>query len=251
VADLIFGASVTATILVSVIAGRGFRLGVGKMGYARFFDRTVEYERNKHHIIKGTGSVLNLFGIELKDCDLKPHIYLEEKDLVIGREFVSELRQKHQRVVVINLSAGRPARTWPLEKYHRLIEMLLNEYPEWVFVLSSAPSDYFKAEQLQAHFPSRVVAIPRGLSIRQVAGLLCQIDYLITPDTSFVHLASAFDPPALVMFTGDDGHFREWGPYNPRIRAVLSPDFYRIEQIEPQTMLEAFQKMIQSEERGA
>ena len=94
VADLIFGASVTATILVSMVAGDGFKVGVGKLKYAKYFDKTVECERRKYHIIESTGRVLNLFGLDLKDCDMTPKLYLEESDYKIGREFVDELSQK-------------------------------------------------------------------------------------------------------------------------------------------------------------
>lgn len=251
VVDLIFGASVTATILVSLVAGKGFKLGVGKLDYAKYFDKTVECERRKYHIIESTGRVLNLFGIDLKDCDMRPRIYLEDDDFEIGRTFVEGLRKKHDTVAGVNLSAGRPARTWPLEKYFRLMELFKHEYPQWAFVLNYAPSEYDKAEKVLARYDGNVYAIPRGMNIRQVAGMLSFFDFLITPDTSLTHLASAFDVPSVVMFSGDNGNFNEWGPYNPKIRAVRSPDFYRIEQIEADDLFQAFKQMVAEERAGS
>ncbi|HER00548.1 MAG TPA: lipopolysaccharide heptosyltransferase family protein [candidate division Zixibacteria bacterium] len=250
VVDLIFGSSVTAVILVSIIAGRRFKLGVGKLDYAKYFDRTVEFERYKYPIIEATGRVLNLFGIDLKDCDMRPRIYLEERDFEAGREFVAELKKKYDTVVCVNLSAGRPGRIWPLEKYFKLIEMLLDEYPEWAFALNYAPSEFWKAEKLLKKYNSRVVPIPEGLNIRQVAGMMKYYDFLITPDTSLTHLASAFDLPSAVMFSGDERNFGEWGPYNPKIRAVRSPDLKHIEQLEPEALFSAFKGVV-AEEKAA
>jgi len=248
VVDLIFGASVTATILVNLIARRGLKLGVGKLSYTKYFDKTVECERRKYHIIESTGRVLNLFNIDLKDCDMRPKLYFEEKDFTIGREFIDKIRESYTTITGINLSAGRPARTWPMEKYQILVDRLLREYPEKCLVLNYAPADYWKAEEIISRQKERVMPIPRGMNIRQVAGLISFLDFLITPDTSITHLASNFDIPSVVMFSGDDGNFNEWGPYNSKIRAVRSPDFYRIEQIKPESVLDAYKKIVSEEQ---
>ncbi|HDS01402.1 MAG TPA: hypothetical protein ENO07_05210 [candidate division Zixibacteria bacterium] len=75
-------------------------------------------------------------------------------------------------------------------------------------------------------------------------------DFLITPDTSLTHLASAFDLPSAVMFSGDERNFGEWGPYNPKIRAVRSPDLKHIEQLEPEALFSAFKGVV-AEEKAA
>ena len=72
---------------------------------------------------------------------------------------------------------GRPARTWPMVKYKVLLKELLQRYPDFVFVLNYAPSEYYKAEELLKIYNDRVNAIPRGMNIRQVTGLLSQIDF--------------------------------------------------------------------------
>jgi len=244
VVDLIFGASVTATILISLIAGRGFKLGAGKLKYAKYFDKTVEMDRFENHIIESTGSVLNLFGIDLKDCDMTPHLFFEENDFKIGREFINGLKTKYDKTLMINLSAGSPARTLPMPKNFKLIELLLKQYPDWAIVLSYAPSEYWKAKKIIAKYGDKVTPIPSGLSIRQVGGMMKFLDYMITPDTSMVHLASAFNLPSLVMYSANDGNFRSWGPYNPNIIAIRSSDYYRIDQIDVQSLFDAFNKMV-------
>lgn len=250
VVDLIFGASVTATILVSLIAGRRFKIGLGKMKYAKYFDRTIEFERFKDPIIDNTGRVLGLFDLDPKDCDMTPRLYLEDEDFKVGREFITRLKQEFDAAVAINLSAGQAQRIWPLKKYCTLIKLLKESYPDWVFVLSYAPSERWRADKVKDNCGSRVVPIPSGMNIRQVAGLMKYLDFLITPDTSLTHLASAFDLPSLVMFDADDNHYAEWGPYNPKIRMIRSTHIVLLEPIEPRDMFEAFNKMVSEERAG-
>jgi ADP-heptose:LPS heptosyltransferase len=250
VVHLVFGASVTATILVALIAGRRFKFGVGKKNYAKYFDKTVEPERYKEHVIMGAGKALNLFGIDLKDCDMTPRLYLEDEDFEVGREFIGELKQKYGTVAAVNLSAGQARRVWPLEKYCALIEFLLEAYPEWVFVLTYAPSERWRADKALEKFGSRVVPIPTGMNIRQVAGIMKYLDFLITPDTSLTHLASAFDLPSLVMFDADDNHYAEWGPYNSKIRMLRSTHKTLLEPIMPKDMFDAFNEMVSEERAG-
>jgi ADP-heptose:LPS heptosyltransferase len=250
VVHLIYGASVTAIILVALIAGKRFKFGVGKKEYAKYFDKTIEPERYKEHVITGAGKALNLFGIDLKDCDMTPHLYLEDKDFKIGYEFIGALKRKYSAVVAINLSAGQARRIWPLEKYCVLIEFLLDTYPEWVFVLTYAPSDRWRADKVLEKFGSRVVPVPMGMNIRQVAGTMKYLDFLITPDTSLTHLASAFDLPSLVMFDADENHYAEWGPYSPKIRMIRSNHIVLLEPIKPREMFDAFNQMVSEERVG-
>jgi ADP-heptose:LPS heptosyltransferase len=250
VVDLVYGASVTGTILVALIAGRRFKFGIGKKEYAKYFDKTNEPERYKEHVITGAGKALNLFGIDLKDCDMTPHLYLEDEDFRLGHEFIGELKRKFSIVVAVNLSAGQARRIWPLEKYCALIEFLLEAYPEWVFVLSYAPSERWRADKVLEKFASRVVPVPMGMNIRQVAGLMKYLDFLITPDTSLTHLASAFDLPSLVMFDADEKHYAEWGPYNPKIRMFRSTHITHLEPIKPRDLFDAFNKIVSEERAG-
>jgi ADP-heptose:LPS heptosyltransferase len=247
VVDLIFGSGVTNVILTALIAGPRFKFGVGKLKYAKYYDRTYEFVRFKRHIIDATGSVLKLFGVDPKQCDMRPRMNLDETEIGVGKRFVEKLKEKYEVVLCVNLSVGHFIRSWPVEKFHELVGILQREYTDWAIVLNYAPSERYKADHIISDYKENVVAIPSGLNIRQVAGMMGSYDFLITPDTSLTHIASSFDLPSMVMYPGSDDNFNEWGPYNPKIRAIRSPHPDRIEQIEPQAVFEAFRKMVVEE----
>jgi ADP-heptose:LPS heptosyltransferase len=246
--DMTFGESVTATILISLIGPGSFKLGAGKKHLAPFFDRVVdENSVTGPHIIESTASVLSLFGIAVEDCDLVPQMYLISQDESKGLAFLGPIKALHSPVVGINLSAGRPARTWPLEKYVELMPKLQNRFESAAFVLSAAPNERWKADEVLNAHPDRTYIVPEGFSIREITGLLKHLDFLITPDTSIGHLASCVNLPTLALYPGNMENFAVWKPFNRCVRAVNSPDFYRIEYIEVEHVFHAFCEIVEEE----
>jgi len=244
VIDLTYGESVTAAIQTSFIASRGFRYGVDKRDYARYFDKTVEQIETDSHVVTNTGRALNLFSINLDDCDMRPRVFISDENKNTGREFTNGLRKKYKSLIGVNLSAGRPGRVWPIEKYSNLVESLIKQYDDSIIVLSYAPGDNWKADQLLTEYDERLVSIPSGMNIIQVAGLLSCLDYLITPDTSIYHFAVALDIPSVVLFSGHQENYTRWGPYSPGILPVRSNDINSIESISPDEVVKSFRTLV-------
>jgi len=248
IVDMTFGESVTATILLSLIGPGAFKLGVGKSRLSQFFDRIVDPEDVRGpHIIESTASILTLFDISLDDCDLIPKMYLVDEDERTGKSFLDPLRDEYGMLIGINLSAGRPARTWPVESYIELLGRLLHKFGTAAFVLTAAPDERWKIEKVMSSHRERMYPVPEGYSIREIAGLLKHLDFLITPDTSIGHIASCVDLPSLAMYPGNMENFAVWRPFNPCVRAVNSPDFYRIEYLPPEPVFEAFCRLVGDE----
>ncbi|MFH1893400.1 MAG: glycosyltransferase family 9 protein [Candidatus Zixiibacteriota bacterium] len=252
IVDMTFGESVTATILLSLIGPGAFKLGAGKSRLAGFFDLTVDQDvRHAPHIIESTATLLNLFGIRLDDCNLVPKMYLIDEDERKGRSFLEPIKSNHDTVIGINLSAGRPARTWPVEKYVELIGMLYSRFENAGFVLTAAPGERWKIEKVMSVHTKKIYPIPEGFSIREIAGLLKHLDYLITPDTSIGHIASCVNLPTLAIYPGNMDNFAVWRPFNPCVRAINSPDFYRVEYLDVEPVFEAFCSLVAEEKSEA
>jgi len=251
IVDMTFGESVTATILLSLIGPGALKLGAGKSRLKQFFDQTVaEEDVRGPHIIDTTASILQLFDLETGSCDMIPQMYLVEEDEAKAKEFLAKLRVEHETIIVINLSAGRPARTWPVERYIEFLRKFIPRYPDAGIVLSAPPNDRWKIDRLREAVDGSMYAIPTGYSSREIAGLLKNVDFLLTPDTSIGHIASCVNLPALAMYPGNIENFAVWEPFNPCVRAINSPDFYRIEYLEVNPVLDKFCDLIETETRG-
>jgi ADP-heptose:LPS heptosyltransferase len=250
VIDLTYGESVTAAIQVSFIAANGIRYGIDKSTYSRYYDKTVEQKETDSHVVTITGSALNLFGIDLDDCDMKPCIFISDENEKIGREFTGGLREKYKNLVGVNLSVGNPGRVWPIEKYISLVENVLEVYDDTAIVLSVAPEDRWKIERVLEVHKRHVVPIPDGLNIIKAAGLLSNLDYLITPDTSIYHFAVAMDIPSVVLFSSNQQNFKRWGPYSPNIIPIRSDDIHNLDSIQPEEVLAALKQLVSRSKVG-
>jgi ADP-heptose:LPS heptosyltransferase len=110
--------------------------------------------------------------------------------------------------VLINVSAGTPARRWPPERYAAVIEHL-HALDRTVMVrVIAAPSEADVGQYIAERGGGRFVATP---SIRDAFALVATADFLFTPDTSVAHAASAFDTPCVAMYV--HGTAERWGLY--------------------------------------
>jgi ADP-heptose:LPS heptosyltransferase len=59
-------------------------------------------------------------------------------------------------------------------------------------------------------------------SIFDAAGLASLMDVIISPDTSFIHIASAFNIPTVAIYQNDPDHLKYWGPQSSK-QVVIKP----------------------------
>lgn len=79
--------------------------------------------------------------------------------------------------------------------------------------------------ELQLDF---VVASYKTDSINDVAALVEQLDLIITPDTSIVHIAGSFDKPVISIHENNPDSFRLWSPISSLRHTVFANSNYGI-----------------------
>ena len=136
-------------------------------------------------------------------------------------------------VVLINMSAGIPRRTWSDAKYRELLPRLLAKYGDMVhrWILTAAPHEFHRATELMEYTKHpNVVTLPTQPDFRIVAALTAKISLVITPDTSIVHACSAHGTP-VVVFTVNE-NIKSWSPWNCPHEIVLADVAADVESIE-------------------
>ncbi|GAB4326161.1 MAG: glycosyltransferase family 9 protein [Candidatus Zixiibacteriota bacterium] len=124
-------------------------------------------------------------------------------------------------VVLVNLSAGLPRRTWPDAKYRDLMPRLLEHFGDRVskWVITAGPNEPGRATDLVSHCNDpRVVPLPRTSDFRVVAALVSRVALVITPDTSLVHACSAHGTPVVMLTVAEN--VIAWAPWKIRHRVV-------------------------------
>jgi ADP-heptose:LPS heptosyltransferase len=145
-----------------------------------------------------------------------------------------------KKLIVINLSAGSSERIWQTEKWLLVINNIDRE--KFNVIISYAPAEAPQANVLSENatdislFPSR--------NLDDVIALIARVNLIITPDTSLVHVSSAFNRPIIGLFTSNEDVYKKFHPLSD-IQEVIFPetDSYDIHNIRPEQVIEAFDKI--------
>lgn len=113
-------------------------------------------------------------------------------------------------------------RDWPLESFVALGERLLATYPTAHILILGGSESRAKARELAARL-GRATAAAGGLSLRETAAVIAQLDLYIGVDTGPTHIAGALRVPMVALY-----HCRHRGRYlgpigHPRFSLIEHP----------------------------
>ncbi|HOZ08731.1 MAG TPA: glycosyltransferase family 9 protein [candidate division Zixibacteria bacterium] len=243
VVDLVYGDSVTTLYLSEYVARGKPRIGVGKERYARYYD----FNRSgRGQILECTLQVLAAFGIDPAAVNpyAGPHLSRSDQELAAAFLGAAAADGAGSLTVGLNLSAGMPSRLWQPEKSAELAARILAARPRARIIVIVVPGDRRRGQELvQAVRDARVHLVPDGLTLRQVAAVISRLDLLVTPDTSLVHIARAFQVPVVGLYSCHERNFRQWRPYGQDIGAVVAPSEDNIFAITVDQVMAAFEQV--------
>jgi len=246
VVDMICDDSVTALFLSQLSARGAWRIGVGKNRHRRFYDFNYEYRTGDGaHVVDNTLKLLTAFGIETDNLEKHVPPTVPEEALRRADEFLAALDGSYVGGIIgLNISAGRPTRVWQTENNIALISRLLDTYPTCRIIISSDPGERDKAVAMAEQFESRVDPLPPGLNLLEVSAIISRMKLLITPDTSLVHIARAFEIPVVGLYTQFGKNFELWKPFGQEEGAVISGNDYNIHDIDVDAVYTMVMKLL-------
>jgi len=106
------------------------------------------------------------------------------------------------------------------------------EYRQWIDRLISPE----KSSYVFLSYPTE--------SILDVAALVDFLDLLITPDTSLVHIACAFEKPLLAIYRKDKVAFEAWHPKSSNNRVVFSKNIDSLKSIDTEDIISKSSELI-------
>ena len=178
---------------------------------------------------------LKFINIETADQIPKPELFTDNDSESYINHFLESVKIKNY--IVANISASNINKMWISEKW---IELLSNQdFNDINIILSFAPSEKELAIELKNSVPKLNVFNSR--SMNDVISLIKRTCLLITPDTSLVHVAAAFNIPILGMFSGLDDFYKKFEPLSDVKESVRSPHGVDgIKGIESKDVIDAF-----------
>lgn len=241
VIDLMDNPSATSTLLLAWAGGR-WNVGLEKEN-SYVYDVCVPLlSRKETHIVDRLVELLRVFRINVDHAKLRLHYRTSQESMDFAANFWKDRQLTGKVVVGINISPTDGVRFWGVDNFQRLIRHLQERYPSFDILVLFHPAEKHIAENIAAPFP-KVILSPETQSFDQFAALIQRLHFLITPDTSAVHVAAAFQVPSVVLYVQSNPDLRIWDPYHAPSETLVTP-VDDLKTIPPEQVLEAFHRLV-------
>ncbi len=186
----------------------------------RIFNHTVTKPNPANtHIVRRIAEIAKIFGIEFGNEKLKIFYEPEDESLKTAEQFISANIPNKKYLLGVNISAGSDARFWGVENYKNVLGNI--EHKDKIgIILLRAPSNSEKALQIsEGKYP-----VFEDKSFDEFAAMISKLNMIFTPDTSAVHLASAFGVPVFGLYVHYNTEDMIWSPYNTEFDYILTKE---------------------------
>jgi len=180
--------------------------------HAGLFDQYTSIPYQSHMALKNC-ALLQLLGHNLTPEACRPKLPPMPVSKAM-QHFISTMPKEH--CIGLNISAGEQNRTWPEARYKELVELL----PAKQFIILSAPEDFEKKQRLEQQ--PNVTPSPGTKNLYEAGLLVVELQLLITPDTSLIHVASATSTPVLGLYREAPQDITRFGPFLVPSELVIS-----------------------------
>lgn len=172
------------------------------------FDHTEALRKSNNLLVKhpdlskqwnrAFGSVLQPLGVSSADVRAGTSFYCSAEAEQYAMDFLGETGRNY---IAINLGAGKDIKRWPIEKYVELAGIISKKYKLIPLVLSN-PGMTELADQFADQYSAVGEYVKAPLVyMDKDAALMKRCRFVVTGDTSIMHLAFALKIPTLVLFT--------------------------------------------------
>jgi len=237
VLNFIMNRTTTGGILANVIGPGGIKVGQGAAKYGFYFNLLLDLGKGKIHMANLLDSFcLAAFGDTWGSPDLRYEIRPEKHSEERVHGYLAAgghaRRDAHRKLVIVNISAGESRRDPDIKQMTRIARYLAAQKGRRVVVVG-APSrlDQVRTIVRGASHPN-VTAYPKegAAPFMDMVSLVRRASYLVSPDTSLVHVACATGTPVVGLYA-NLVDFTEWSPVGIRYELVIDPAYERVRNI--------------------
>jgi ADP-heptose:LPS heptosyltransferase len=217
VIDLMDNPSSTSTLLIQWCKANN-SIGILKANATVYTHCVPLLDRANVHIIERIAQLLLPLGINPQEVELRPFYQIES---------ITKPTDNSAKKLILNINGSRDNVWWGTDRFIQLIKYVQDDYPSFEIVVCSSKA--YNKERLEIAVATGVHTIEPTDSFHEYVTILATSDILITPDTSIVHIASAFNIPCLAFYLQTDFGLLPWYPFKTPYRALVAkPDEHTI-----------------------
>lgn len=218
IVDLHDDVSTTVSFLVAIAKIR-LKFGLRKSNYSLYSHTVEKLNPSSNHVIERILNLSSLFNMKIEKKNISVIYFPTDPEKQIASDQLEQMNPEIKFLIGINISAGSDARFWGVDNYKMLLTTL-SKYQSRILIFCS---------EKNLHFAKQITDInniyPTTDSFGIFASAILNLNFLITPDTSIVHIASIKRIPILGLYVKYKTNDMIWSPYNT--------DFEYVETEEP------------------
>lgn len=205
------------------LCGTRINIGLDRKDW-ELFDLSIESGKDfkwTEHITKRYLAYLIKLGLKKENINISYDIYL--KDEKKYEVFFNEI--KESKKLILNPYGASKHKSFNIETLENIITYLKDK--DIAIILTYFGDKYKELEFLEKKY--KYVYIPKKIeSILDTAILIKKSDYVISPDTSIVHIASAFNKKMITVYPPKGGKYGVdhlvWAPKSEYSRVIFCKD---------------------------
>lgn len=205
------------------LCGTRINIGLDRKDW-KLFDLSIESGKDfkwTEHITKRYLAYLIKLGLKKENIDISYDIYLEDEKKY--EAFFNEI--KESKKLILNPYGASKHKSFSIETLENIITYLKDK--DIAIILTYFGDKYKELEFLEKKY--KYVYIPKKIeSILDTAILIKKSDYVISPDTSIVHIASAFNKKMITVYPPKGGKYGVdhlvWAPKSEYSRVIFCKD---------------------------
>ena len=209
--------STTVSLLVA-LARVNYKFALTKSNSPLFTHTIERIDSRSSHIIVRLLKLLEIFNLEVDTNSARVRYYPSTEDISKAISELKRINPEKKFTIGINISAGSGARFWGVDNYIKLSK-LLSHYNARV-ILFTSKNEYDFAKEIT----DEINIYPLTEAFGIFASAIMQLDFLITPDTSVVHIASINRIPVFGLYVKYNTDDMIWSPYNTDFECIVTEE---------------------------
>lgn len=249
VINCIFNRTSTGGILANLMSPHGLKVGQGEPKYAFYFNRQLSLEKGSSHMAALLDTYMRgVFGESWGIPDLR---YAISQDPAADRRihaYIGTMQttsgKRRTEYIVLNTTAGEARRNPSPDQIMYVARQLVQQSP-YTVVLVGAPGSESVMQTIRSQSQSERIMLypPAGSApFMDMVSLIGRASFLVSPDTSLVHVACAVRTPA-VAFYASSREFAEWSPIGIRYEALFDDATGVVRSIPGERIMAAFAEL--------
>jgi len=191
-------------------------LGLRKFNRKLYTNTVERIDAEKYHVIERILEICRLLKIEYSKSDVRVQYYPSDSSLNFADKYISSINPDNNFLLGINISAGSIARFWGIENYKALLKLLQN-YNLKIILFTTQSMHNLASEIIDEKF-----IYPVNEDFNIFAAGISKLNFLFTPDTSAVHIASANNIPVFGLYVKYNTNDMIWAPFNTPFECVVT-----------------------------